>query len=75
MAFIRLRTACVGCALARFCTLDDVSTAYGIPRARIRRAIDQAEQAAAGDPSSGTSPDDHAGRRAQDHRTTEGTRK
>jgi hypothetical protein len=42
MAFIRLRTACVGCALARFCTLDGVSTAYGIPTAAIQRAIDSA---------------------------------
>ena len=42
MAFIRMRTACVGCALARFCTLDDVSTAYGIPTTALRRAIAQA---------------------------------
>ena len=28
--FIAHRTACVGCALARFCTLRDVATTYGL---------------------------------------------
>jgi hypothetical protein len=25
------RTACVGCYMARFCTLKDTATAYGLP--------------------------------------------
>ncbi len=28
--FIAHRTACVGCALARFCTLRDVALTYGL---------------------------------------------
>lgn len=30
-AFQALRTQCVGCTLARFCTLKDVAEAYKIP--------------------------------------------
>jgi len=29
--FLRLRTACVGCSMAQFDTLADVSRNYGIP--------------------------------------------
>jgi hypothetical protein len=29
-AFIHLKTDCVGCRLARFCTLEEVSQWYGI---------------------------------------------
>jgi hypothetical protein len=29
--FIDRKTACVGCYLARFCTLDDVAKTYGFP--------------------------------------------
>jgi hypothetical protein len=28
--FIKLKTACVGCYLTRFCTLEDVARAYGL---------------------------------------------
>ena len=28
--FITLRTSCVGCHLARFCTLEDVAKDYGL---------------------------------------------
>lgn len=28
--FIRLKTGCVGCWLERFCTLEDVSSNYGL---------------------------------------------
>jgi len=28
--FIKLKTACVGCCLTRFCTLEDVAKAYGL---------------------------------------------
>jgi hybrid cluster-associated redox disulfide protein len=30
-AFIALRTSCVGCHLARFCTLEDVARVYELP--------------------------------------------
>ena len=39
MAFIRLRTACVGCPLDRFCTLADVAGAYHIPLATLVEAV------------------------------------
>ena len=29
--FLKHRTACVGCSLARFCTLGDVAGTYGFP--------------------------------------------
>jgi hybrid cluster-associated redox disulfide protein len=29
--FLALRTSCVGCHLARFCTLEDVAQAYELP--------------------------------------------
>jgi hypothetical protein len=29
--FVRLKTHCVGCRLARFCTLEEVSRWYDIP--------------------------------------------
>jgi hybrid cluster-associated redox disulfide protein len=28
--FVRLKTHCVGCRLARFCTLEEVSRSYGM---------------------------------------------
>ncbi len=28
--FIKLKTACVGCYLTHFCTLEDVTKAYGL---------------------------------------------
>jgi len=28
--FIKLKTACVGCYLTHFCTLEDVAKAYGL---------------------------------------------
>ncbi len=30
-AFLALRTDCVGCPLERFCTLEEVAQAYGLP--------------------------------------------
>ena len=30
-AFQSLRTSCVGCRMARFCTLADVARVYGLP--------------------------------------------
>lgn len=41
--FVRLRTACVGCMLARFCTLADVCAAYGIPLPTLLSALDRVE--------------------------------
>jgi len=29
--FVALRTSCVGCHLARFCTLEDVAKVYEVP--------------------------------------------
>lgn len=29
--FLALRTGCVGCHLARFCTLEDVARVYDVP--------------------------------------------
>jgi hypothetical protein len=37
--FIRLKTNCVGCWLARFCALDDVSGYYGIPIATLLETL------------------------------------
>jgi hybrid cluster-associated redox disulfide protein len=34
-AFIRLKMHCVGCQLARFCTLEEVSRWYSIPLATL----------------------------------------
>lgn len=31
ITFMTLRTSCVGCHLARFCTLEDVARAYELP--------------------------------------------
>ncbi len=41
------RTACVGCQLARFCTLDDVARAY---RLDLEAFLAELEQAALADP-------------------------
>ncbi|HEX2697398.1 MAG TPA: hypothetical protein VHM28_06780 [Anaerolineales bacterium] len=29
--FVQNKTACVGCSLAQFCTLEDVAKTYGLP--------------------------------------------
>lgn len=39
ITFVRQRTACIGCALARFCTVADVAAAYGIPLASLTAAL------------------------------------
>ena len=49
MAFIRRRTACVGCPLDRFCTLADVARAYHIPLATLVDAIAGPGDGLAGD--------------------------
>jgi hypothetical protein len=49
MGFIRLRTACVGCALARFCTLDDVAAVYELPLSDLQDALAEAVRAARAD--------------------------
>ena len=41
--FISHRTACVGCSMARFCTLRDVATIYGL---EIRPFLLQIQRAA-----------------------------
>lgn len=41
MAFVRHRTACAGCTLARFCTLRDVAESYGIPLADLVASFEQ----------------------------------
>ncbi len=45
--FIKYRTSCVGCPLARFCTLADVARTYGLP---IDSLLADLEQAALADP-------------------------
>ncbi|MEO8084739.1 MAG: SCO family protein [Ardenticatenales bacterium] len=37
--FVRLQTACIGCVLARFCTVADVAASYGIPLASLIAAL------------------------------------
>lgn len=41
MAFVRHRTACAGCTLARFCTLRDVAASYAIPLADLVATLEQ----------------------------------
>ncbi|MBI3739047.1 MAG: hypothetical protein HY258_08390 [Chloroflexi bacterium] len=41
--FIRNRTACVGCYLAHFCTLEDVANTYGLS---LKNLLDELQQAA-----------------------------
>ena len=41
-AFHQLKTACVGCCLARFCTLEDVSVTYRIPAKELRVRFQEA---------------------------------
>ena len=55
MAFVRHRTACAGCTLARFCTLRDVAQSYAIPLADLVAALEVHGLAApaAGEPGSG----------------------
>ena len=43
-AFVARRTACVGCSLARFCRLEDVATAYGIPLEELLGELRGAQQ-------------------------------
>ena len=38
--FIRNRTACVGCSLARFCSLRDVAATYGLVLDDLIRELD-----------------------------------
>lgn len=39
MAFVRMRTACAGCTLARFCTLRDVARTYHLSLAELVAAL------------------------------------
>jgi hybrid cluster-associated redox disulfide protein len=39
--FMSLRTACVGCQMARFCTLDDVAANYRLDRDSLVEALRQ----------------------------------
>ena len=41
-AFVDLRTACVGCQMARFCTLDDVAGHYRLDKERLLQALQRA---------------------------------
>ena len=43
--FLDRRTACVGCYLARFCTLEDVAKTYGIPLEGLLGELREAAQA------------------------------
>jgi hybrid cluster-associated redox disulfide protein len=45
--FVNLRTACVGCQMARFCTLDDVTLHYGLDREPLIQALLQTPSPAA----------------------------
>ena len=40
-AFRALKTSCIGCYLARFCSLQDVAEAYQIPAADLLDAMDK----------------------------------
>ena len=42
--FIKLKTACVGCYLTRFCTLEDVAKAYGLAPDDLLGELQQAIQ-------------------------------
>lgn len=53
--FSRHGTACVGCYLARFCTLKEVADAYGIP---LDRLLEELREAALAIPSQITGADD-----------------
>jgi hypothetical protein len=41
-ALVDLRTACVGCQMARFCTLDDVALHYRLDKEQLLQALQQA---------------------------------
>jgi hybrid cluster-associated redox disulfide protein len=43
---ISLRTACVGCQMARFCTLDDVAANYRLNRDSLVEALRQEQRPA-----------------------------
>lgn len=47
-AFMALRTSCVGCHLARFCTLEDVAREYKLPLddllAKLRETIQSSQK-------------------------------
>ncbi len=47
--FTSRRTACVGCYLARFCTLKDVAAAYNLS---LDALLEELDQAALGEPNS-----------------------
>lgn len=40
--FVDLRTACVGCQMARFCTIDDVATHYRLDKEGLLQALQRA---------------------------------
>lgn len=42
--FIKLKTACVGCYLTHFCTLEDVAKAYGLSLDDLLGELQQAVQ-------------------------------
>jgi hypothetical protein len=42
--FIARRTACIGCYLARFCTLEDVAKTYGFSLADFMHEMQSAAQ-------------------------------
>ena len=42
VVFIRRHTTCVGCDLARFCTLRDVAQAYSLPLDDLLEELEQA---------------------------------
>ena len=41
---VALKTACVGCYLARFCTLADVAATYHLPTDALMEKVGQATQ-------------------------------
>lgn len=43
--FLERKTACVGCYLARFCTLEDVANTYDIPRGGLLGDLERAAHA------------------------------
>ena len=43
-AFNSLRTSCVGCYLARFCTLEDVAITYGLSKDEVMDEVLQVVQ-------------------------------
>jgi hybrid cluster-associated redox disulfide protein len=37
--FVDLRTACIGCPMSRFCTLEEVAANYGLDRDSLSKAL------------------------------------